>query len=81
VHERKFWDDYMHAFEEAIRATASKQTPWCVVPADNKWFTRLVVAAAIVEAVEELNLTYPKVDAEKKNELTAARAELADQTS
>ena len=81
VHERKFWDDYMHAFEEAIRATASKQTPWYVVPADNKWFTRLVVAAAIVEAVEELNLTYPKVDAEKKNELAAARAELADQTS
>jgi polyphosphate kinase 2 (PPK2 family) len=81
VHERKFWDDYMHAFEEAIRATASKQTPWYVVPADNKWFTRLVVAAAIVEAVEELNLTYPKVDAEKKKELAAARAELADQTS
>ena len=81
MHERKFWDDYMHAFEEAIRATASKQTPWYVVPADNKWFTRLVVAAAIVEAVEELNLTYPKVDVEKKKELAAARAELADQTS
>ena len=81
MHERKFWDDYMHAFEEAIRATASKQAPWYVVPADNKWFTRLVVAAAIVEAVEELNLTYPKVDAEKKKELAAARAELADQTS
>ncbi len=81
VQERKFWDDYMHAFEEAIRATASKQAPWYVVPADNKWFTRLVVAAAIVEAVEELNLTYPKVDAEKKNELAAARAELAGQTS
>ena len=81
VHERKFWGDYMHAFEEAIRATASKQAPWYVVPADNKWFTRLVVAAAIVEAVEELNLTYPKVDAEKKKELAAARAELAGQTS
>jgi hypothetical protein len=71
----------MHAFEEAIRATASKQAPWYVVPADNKWFTRLVVAAAIVEAVEELNLTYPKVDAEKMKELAAARAELAGQTS
>jgi polyphosphate kinase 2 (PPK2 family) len=81
VHERKFWDDYTHAFEETIRGTASKQTPWYVVPADNKWFTRLVVAAAIVEVVEELNLTYPKVDAEKKKELAAARAELADQTS
>jgi PPK2 family polyphosphate:nucleotide phosphotransferase len=81
VHERKFWDDYMQAFEEAIRATAAKHAPWYVVPADNKWFTRLVVAAAIVEAVEELNLTYPKVDAEKKKELAAARAELAVQIS
>ena len=71
----------MNAFQEAIRATATKHAPWYVVPADNKWFTRLVVAAAIVEAVEELNLTYPKVDAEKKKELAAAQAELAGQTS
>jgi PPK2 family polyphosphate:nucleotide phosphotransferase len=77
VHERKFWNDYMYAFEEAIRATASKEAPWYVVPADNKWFTRLVVAAAIVEAVEQLNLTYPKVDAKRKKELAEARAELA----
>ena len=69
----------MHAFEEAIRATATKHAPWYVVPADNKLFTRLVVAAAIVEAVEELNLAYPKVDAEKKKELVAARAELASE--
>src|SRR5262252_3877379 len=55
VRERKFWDQYMHAFEEAIRATASEQAPWFVVPADNKWFTRLLVAAAIVEAVEKLD--------------------------
>jgi len=81
VHERKFWDDYMNAFQEAIRATATKHAPWYVVPADNKWFARLVVAAAIVEAVEELNLTYPKVDAEKKKELAAARAELAGRNS
>ena len=77
VHERKFWNDYMYAFEEAIRATASKHAPWFVVPADNKWFTRLVVAAAIVRAVEELDLTYPKVSAEKKEELAAVRAALA----
>ena len=77
VHERKFWNDYMHAFEEAIRATASKHAPWFVVPADNKWFTRLVVAAAIVRAVEELDLAYPKVSAEKKEELAAVRAALA----
>jgi PPK2 family polyphosphate:nucleotide phosphotransferase len=77
VKEREFWGDYMHAFEEAIGATASKQAPWFVVPADNKWFTRLVVAAAIVDAVEDLGLTFPKVDAAKKKELAAARAALA----
>src|SRR4029077_7061166 len=58
VQERKFRGDYMQAFEEAIRATASNRAPWYVVPADNKWFTRLLVAAAIVEAVEKLNLAY-----------------------
>src|SRR6516162_6958277 len=76
VHERMFWDDYMHAFEEAIRATASKRAPWFVVPADNKWFTRLVVAAAIVETVAELDLNYPKIDADQKKELKAAREAL-----
>jgi PPK2 family polyphosphate:nucleotide phosphotransferase len=76
VHERKFWGDYMHAFQEAIRATASAHAPWYVVPADNKWFTRLVVAAAIVEVVEKLDLAYPKVGAEQMKELAAARAEL-----
>ena len=77
VSERKFWPEYMHAFEETIRGTASKYAPWYVVPADNKWFSRLVVAAAIVAAVEELDLAFPKVDAKKKKELAAARAELA----
>jgi PPK2 family polyphosphate:nucleotide phosphotransferase len=77
VHERKFWDDYMHAYEEAVRATASKRAPWYVVPADNKWFTRLVVAAAIVHAIEKLDLAYPTVDAKKKKELQTARAALA----
>jgi len=76
VRERRYWDDYMHAYEEAIRPTASKDAPWFVVPADNKWFTRLVVAAAIVEAVEKLDLAYPKVTAEQKKDLEAARAEL-----
>src|SRR6516162_2139894 len=77
VHERGFWDDYMHAFQEAIRATASTRAPWYVVPADNKWFTRLLVAAAIVETVEKLDLAYPTVSAEKKKELQAVRAELS----
>ena len=77
VHERKFWGEYMHAFEDAIRATASKRSPWYVVPADNKWFTRLFVAAAIVATIEKLDLAYPTVDAEKKKELQAARAALS----
>ena len=77
VQERKFWGDYMRAFEEAIAATASKQAPWFVVPADNKWFSRLLVAAAIVEAMVSLDLAYPKVDAAKKKELAAAGAALS----
>jgi PPK2 family polyphosphate:nucleotide phosphotransferase len=77
VHERRFWSDYMYAFEEAISATASKHAPWYIVPADNKWFTRLFVAAAIVSAVEELSLSFPKIDDKMKKELAAARAELA----
>jgi PPK2 family polyphosphate:nucleotide phosphotransferase len=76
VHERQFWGDYMRAYEAAIRASASNRAPWFVVPADKKWFTRLVVAAAIVEAVEQLNLTYPTVDASKKKELATMRAAL-----
>ena len=70
----------MRAYEEAIRATASKHAPWFVVPADSRWFTRLVVAAAIVEAVEQLDLTYPTVDAEKKKELAKMHAALAHET-
>jgi len=76
VRERRYWDDYQHAFEQAIRATARKGAPWYVVPADNKWFTRIVVAAAIVEAVETLDLAYPTVSAGQKAELAAARMEL-----
>jgi PPK2 family polyphosphate:nucleotide phosphotransferase len=77
VHERQFWARYMEAYEDAIRATASAHAPWFVVPADNKWFTRLVVAAAIVDALERLDLTYPKVDEAKLQALAAARKALA----
>jgi PPK2 family polyphosphate:nucleotide phosphotransferase len=77
IHERQFWDRYMKAYEDAIRATASEHAPWFVVPADNKWFTRLVVAAAIVDALERLDLTYPKVDDAKLKALAAARKALA----
>ena len=76
IQERHYWNDYMAAYEDAIRATATKHAPWFVVPADNKWFTRLVVAAAIVEALEKLDLAYPKVDAAKRKELAAARVAL-----
>ena len=71
--ERQHWDDYMEAYEAAIHGTASKHAPWFVVPADNKWFTRLVVAAAIVEALENLDLAYPRVDKAKRKELLATR--------
>ena len=77
VRERGYWSDYMRAYEEAITATASKRAPWFVVPADNKWFTRLVVAAAIVETVEQLQLSYPRVSSQKMRELRAIRDALA----
>jgi PPK2 family polyphosphate:nucleotide phosphotransferase len=69
IQEREYWKDYMEAYEEMIQATASKHAPWYVIPADNKWFTRVVVASAIVEALHELDLTFPDVDKEKKKEL------------
>ncbi len=72
IHEREYWGDYQKAFEEMIRNTSTKHAPWYVVPADNKWFTHLVVAAAVVETLEELGLAYPKVDAAKRKELQAA---------
>jgi PPK2 family polyphosphate:nucleotide phosphotransferase len=77
VRERRYWSDYMRAYEEAIRATASERAPWFVMPADNRWFTRLVVAGAIVEAVEKLHLSYPRVSPQKMKELRAIRAVLA----
>ena len=80
VQERKYWDDYMHAFEEVIRATAAELAPWYVVPADHKWFTRLIVAGAIGEALENLGLGYPQIDAMKKQEQITARKALAHET-
>jgi PPK2 family polyphosphate:nucleotide phosphotransferase len=76
VRERACWDDYMTAYEEMIAATSTLRCPWYVVPADNKWYTRLVVAAAIVDTLQELKLAYPKVDPEKRKQLQVARAEL-----
>jgi len=81
VREREHWDDYMRAYEDMIAQTATKHAPWYVIPADNKWFTRLVVAAAIVDALEELNLSYPKLDPEKRKQLQAAAAMLEGKKS
>jgi PPK2 family polyphosphate:nucleotide phosphotransferase len=70
---RGFWDDYMKAYEETIRATATEDAPWYVVPADNKWFTRVVVAAAVIDRLSSLNLHYPRVSKAQKAELAEAR--------
>jgi PPK2 family polyphosphate:nucleotide phosphotransferase len=74
--ERDYWDDYMAAYEDMIRNTATKEAPWYVVPADNKWFTRLVVAAGVIEALDSLGVQYPKVGKEKLKELAVAREKL-----
>ena len=73
IKERAFWDDYLKAYEDMIRHTASAEAPWYVVPADNKWFTRIVVAAAVIEALDSLNLRYPKVSEGKRKDLAAAK--------
>ena len=73
IHERAYWDDYMAAYEDMIRKTATSAAPWYVVPADHKWFTRLVVAAAVVDTLEGLDLSYPAVDPKKRKELEKAR--------
>ena len=74
--ERDFWDDYMDAYDQMIQGTATKEAPWYVVPADNKWFTRLVVAAAVIETLDDLGLEYPKVGEDKLKELAAAKKKL-----
>jgi PPK2 family polyphosphate:nucleotide phosphotransferase len=76
VKEREHWDEYMRAYEQTVRHTASEHAPWYVVPADNKWFTRLVVASAIVERMNALNLSYPKLDKDELKELATAREAL-----
>jgi PPK2 family polyphosphate:nucleotide phosphotransferase len=76
VRERQCWDDYMTAYEEMIASTSSKHAPWYVVPADNKWYTRLVVAAAIVDTLKELKVKYPDVGPEVRKQLVAAQREL-----
>ena len=76
ANERDYWDDYMTAYEEMIQETATKHAPWYVVPANNKWFTRVVVALAVIEALASLDLAYPEVDQSKLKELAAAKKKL-----
>ncbi len=74
--ERRHWEKYMQAYEDMIRNTSTNHAPWYVVPADHKWFARLVVAEATIGALETLDLSFPKMNAEKKKELKDARAAL-----
>ena len=69
IKERSYWKEYQQAYEEMIQNTATKHAPWYVIPADNKWFTRLAVASAIIEEVNGLDLQFPEVDKQKKKEL------------
>jgi polyphosphate kinase 2 (PPK2 family) len=74
--EREHWDKYMEAYEDMIRNTATEKSPWYVVPADNKWFTRVVVAAALIDTLSSLDLAYPRVDKEKLKEIADAKRAL-----
>jgi polyphosphate kinase 2 (PPK2 family) len=76
IKERVFWSDYMTAYEHAIRQTASTDAPWYIVPADNKWFTRAAVAAAVVDTLASLDLSYPKVDKQRRKEIVEAKRAL-----
>ena len=76
VLERQHWEKYMEAYEDLIQNTSTKHAPWYIVPADHKWFTRLVVAEATIEAMENLDLSFPKIDLEKRKELKAAHVAL-----
>ena len=80
VDERLRWKEYMRAYEEAIRATSSRSAPWYVIPADNKWFTRIAIAEAIIQTLERMDLHFPEIDARKRKELNVARRRLRAKT-
>jgi PPK2 family polyphosphate:nucleotide phosphotransferase len=81
VREREHWGEYMDAYEDMIRHTATSEAPWYVVPSDHKWFSRAVVSAAIIETLNSLNLQFPTVDAARRQDLEAARGHLANKKS
>jgi polyphosphate kinase 2 (PPK2 family) len=74
--EREFWDQYQDAYQDMIRNTATKDSPWYVVPADNKWFTRVIVASAVIDTLASLDLHYPQVDEAKLDEIAEAKKAL-----
>jgi PPK2 family polyphosphate:nucleotide phosphotransferase len=74
IQEREHWDEYMHAYEELVRHTSTPESPWYVVPADKKWYTRLVVADAVIHALESPGVDYPKIDAAKRKQMEQTRA-------
>ncbi|MGB9506247.1 MAG: hypothetical protein WBQ91_08650, partial [Candidatus Acidiferrum sp.] len=74
--ERKYWDEYQDEYEKMIRNTATEYAPWVIVPADNKWFARLLVVATIVDTLDRLDLEYPKMTAAELSELREARKRL-----
>jgi PPK2 family polyphosphate:nucleotide phosphotransferase len=76
VNERLKWDEYMHAYEDALSATSTRHAPWYVIPADNKWFTRIVVANIVIETLESMDLHFPSLDRRKQRELNVARKRL-----
>jgi PPK2 family polyphosphate:nucleotide phosphotransferase len=78
MRERGFWDQYMQAYEEMLQSTATEEAPWYVVPADNKWYTRTIVAAAIIDALASLDLRYPEVTEAQRREIAAAKAALLE---
>jgi len=76
IYEREFWDDYMKAYEKAIKETSTEQCPWYVIPADKKWFTRIAISTIILDTLKKLNLKYPALPKEEKDKLEAAKKTL-----
>lgn len=79
MRERRFWDDYQHAYQEELSHTSTEFAPWHIIPADHKWFARAAIASIIVEKLESLKLTYPEIGDEQREHLSAMRAELEGQ--
>lgn len=79
IHERQYWDKYQTVYEKAINKTATKQNPWYVIPADDKWYSRLIVSDILTKRIEELPLAYPELPADKRAELAQAKQELENE--